>query len=48
MKGNIITKGEMLAIPANEISAPGRLELNPLVRVIFVNYNHEKYIAEAI
>ncbi len=48
MRGQIITREEMLAIPASEISDLSRMSPNPLVSVIVVTYNHGAYIEQAI
>ena len=48
MRGNLITRDEMLAIPAFEISNLSRMAPEPLVSVVVVTYNHEKYIEQAI
>ncbi len=45
---NIITEAEMLAIPAREISSPDKLLPDPVVSVLIVTYNHEKFIRAAI
>jgi glycosyltransferase involved in cell wall biosynthesis len=43
-----ITQDEMLKIAAEEISANDRLVANPMVSVVMMTRNHEKYIAQAI
>ena len=48
MRGEIITRDEMLAIPAYEISDLGQIPPNPLVSVIVTTYNHEAYIEQTI
>jgi glycosyltransferase involved in cell wall biosynthesis len=48
MRGGIITRDEMLAIPAYEISDLGQIPPDPLVSVIVITYNHEAYIEQAI
>ena len=47
MRGEIITREEMLAIPAIEISDLGRIPSDPLVSVIMITYNHEAYIEQS-
>jgi hypothetical protein len=39
----IITREEMLKIPAEEISSSWVLVKIPLVSVVLVTYNHEKF-----
>jgi glycosyltransferase involved in cell wall biosynthesis len=48
MGSEIITRAEMLAIPAYEISDLGQLPSTPVVSVIVFTYNHEAYIEETI
>jgi glycosyltransferase involved in cell wall biosynthesis len=48
MKGKMISRDEMLAIPAFEISDLSRMAPDPIVSVIVVTYNHEAYIAQNI
>ncbi|MCX6924815.1 MAG: glycosyltransferase [Verrucomicrobia bacterium] len=48
MNPELITQDEMLLIPATEISDLIKLEANPLVSVIMLAYNHQRFIAEAI
>jgi glycosyltransferase involved in cell wall biosynthesis len=44
----IITRDEMLKIPANEISAIDELVGYPMVSVVMMTRNHEKFISQAI
>ena len=48
MKGEIITREEMLAIPAYEISDLSQIPSEPLVSIIVITYNHEAYVEETI
>jgi glycosyltransferase involved in cell wall biosynthesis len=48
MRGEIISRKEMLAIPAIETSDMGLIPSDPLVSVIMITYNHEAYIEQAI
>lgn len=48
MRGEIITREEVLAIPAYEISDLGQIAPEPLVSVIVITYNHEAYIEQTI
>lgn len=48
MRGEVITREEMLAIPAYEISDLGQVAPGPLVSVIVIAYNHEAYIEQTI
>src|ERR1039457_6833113 len=43
-----ISHGDMMSIPAREVSDPSQLAANPVVSVIMMTYNHEPYIAQAI
>ena len=45
---DFMTREEMWAIPAREISDPARLAAEPMVSVLMMTYNHEPLIAEAI
>lgn len=38
----------MMSIPAREISDSSQLAANPVVSVVMITYNHEKYVAQAI
>ncbi len=48
MSGKIITREEMLAIPAYEISDLSQIAPEPLVSVLVITYNHEAYVEQAI
>jgi len=48
MRGEIITREEMLALPAYEVSDLGQIPPDPLVSVIVITYNHGAYIEQAI
>lgn len=48
MRGDIITRDEMLAIPAVEISDLRQMPSEPLVSVIVITYNQEVYIEQTI
>lgn len=48
MRGAIITRDEMLAIPGHEISDLSLIPPEPLVSVIVVTYNHEAFIEQTI
>lgn len=48
MRGEIISREEMLAIPAEEISDLSRLPSEPLVSVIVITYNHEDFIKDCL
>ena len=48
MWGKIITREEMLAIPAVEISDLDKIAPEPLVSVILITYNHEAYIEQTL
>jgi glycosyltransferase involved in cell wall biosynthesis len=48
MRGKVITREEMLAIPAYEISDLSLIPPEPLVSVLVITYNHEAYIEETI
>jgi glycosyltransferase involved in cell wall biosynthesis len=45
---NVIKKDEMLLIPAEEISSPEKLPLQPVVSVVMMTRNHAKYIEQAV
>ena len=44
----LITKDEMLQIPAIEISAQKELSQDPVVSVVMMTYNHASYITQAV
>ncbi len=48
MKGGFITRDDMLAIPAVEISDPSQLVSDPMVSVVTITYNHESFIEQTI
>ena len=48
MRGNIITREEMLAIPAVEISDLSQMPSEPLVSVLVITYNQEAFIEQTI
>jgi glycosyltransferase involved in cell wall biosynthesis len=48
MRGNVITRDEMLAIPAYEIINLNLMSPDPLVSVLIVTYNHEAYIEQTL
>jgi glycosyltransferase involved in cell wall biosynthesis len=48
MRGEIITRDEMLAIPAYEVSDLDQIPPEPLVSVIVITYNHEAFMEQTI
>jgi glycosyltransferase involved in cell wall biosynthesis len=48
MRGEIITRDEMLGIPAYEVSDLTQIPPGPLVSVIVITYNHEAFIEQTI
>ena len=43
-----ITRGEMMAIPASEVSDPTQLTPAPVVSVLMMTRNHEAYLMQAV